>query len=31
MRYITDHNKKVDLRGPVFLTVRSVIRELPTQ
>ncbi len=26
MRYITDHNKKVDLRGgPVFLTVRSVI------
>jgi len=27
MRYITDHNKKVDLRGPVFLTVRSVIRE----
>lgn len=30
MRYITDHNKKVDLRGPVFLTVRSVIREQPT-
>jgi O-phosphoseryl-tRNA synthetase len=27
MRYITDHNKKVDLRGPVFLTVRSVIRK----
>ncbi|NQS78578.1 MAG: O-phosphoserine--tRNA ligase [Methanoculleus bourgensis] len=31
MRYITDHNKKVDLRGPVFLTVRSVIPEQPTQ
>jgi len=31
MRYITDHNRKVDLRGPVFLTVRSVIREPPTQ
>ncbi|MCK8518779.1 O-phosphoserine--tRNA ligase [Methanoculleus sp. 7T] len=31
MRYITDHNKKVDLRGPIFLTVRSVIPEQPTQ
>ncbi|MDN5339917.1 MAG: O-phosphoseryl-tRNA synthetase [Euryarchaeota archaeon] len=31
MRYVTDHNKKVDLRGPVFLTVRSVIPERPTQ
>ncbi|KAF5087085.1 MAG: O-phosphoserine--tRNA ligase [Methanoculleus horonobensis] len=31
MRHITDHNKKVDLRGPVFLTVRSVIPEQPTQ
>jgi O-phosphoseryl-tRNA synthetase len=31
MRYVTDHNKKVDLRGPVFLTVRSVIREQPSQ
>ncbi len=31
MRYITDHNRKVDLRGPVFLTVRSVIPEQPTQ
>lgn len=27
MRYVTDHNRKVDLRGPVFLTVRSVIPE----
>ena len=31
MRYITDHNKKVDLRGPVFLTVRSVIPEQSTR
>jgi O-phosphoseryl-tRNA synthetase len=23
MRYITDNNKKVDVRGPVFMTVRS--------
>jgi O-phosphoseryl-tRNA synthetase len=23
MRYITDQKKKVDLRGPVFMTVRS--------
>jgi O-phosphoseryl-tRNA(Cys) synthetase len=23
MRYITDNKKKVDVRGPVFLTVRS--------
>uniref|UniRef100_UPI000A6A2F91 hypothetical protein n=1 Tax=Methanoculleus thermophilus TaxID=2200 RepID=UPI000A6A2F91 len=29
MRYITDHNRKVDLRGPVFLTVRSVILGQP--
>jgi len=27
MRYITDNKKKVDLRGPVFLTIRS---ELPS-
>jgi O-phosphoseryl-tRNA synthetase len=27
MRYITDNNKKVDVRGPVFLTVRSLIPE----
>ncbi|NYT17271.1 MAG: O-phosphoserine--tRNA ligase [Methanomicrobiales archaeon] len=25
MRFITDNNKKVDVRGPVFLTVRSEI------
>ena len=31
MRYITDHNRKVDLRGPVFLTIRSIIPELSTQ
>ncbi|MBN1194317.1 MAG: O-phosphoserine--tRNA ligase [Methanomicrobiaceae archaeon] len=24
MRYVTDNNKKADVRGPVFLTVRSV-------
>jgi O-phosphoseryl-tRNA synthetase len=27
MRYITDNNKKVDVRGPVFLSVRSNIKE----
>ena len=27
MRFITDNKKKVDLRGPVFLSVRSAIRE----
>lgn len=27
MRFITDNNKKVDVRGPVFLSVRSVTRE----
>jgi O-phosphoseryl-tRNA synthetase len=27
MRFITDNKKKVDVRGPVFLTVRSTIRE----
>lgn len=27
MRFITDSNKKVDVRGPVFLTVRSIIKE----
>jgi O-phosphoseryl-tRNA synthetase len=27
MRFITDNNKKVDLRGPVFLAVRSVLKE----
>ncbi|HWQ65266.1 MAG TPA: O-phosphoserine--tRNA ligase [Methanospirillum sp.] len=25
MRYITDNNRKVDVRGPVFLTVRSEV------
>jgi O-phosphoseryl-tRNA synthetase len=27
MRFITDNKKKVDLRGPVFLTVRAVVKE----
>jgi O-phosphoseryl-tRNA synthetase len=27
MRYLTDNKKKVDLRGPVFLTVRAEIIE----
>ncbi len=27
MRFITDSKKKVDVRGPVFLSVRSIIRE----
>ncbi|KUG19092.1 MAG: O-phosphoserine--tRNA ligase [Methanomicrobiaceae archaeon] len=27
MRFITDNNKKVDVRGPVFLSVRSVLPE----
>jgi len=27
MRAVTDNNKKVDVRGPVFLSVRSTIRE----
>jgi len=27
MRFITDNKKKVDVRGPVFLSVRSVITE----
>jgi O-phosphoseryl-tRNA synthetase len=27
MRFITDSKKKVDVRGPVFLSVRSVIKE----
>jgi O-phosphoseryl-tRNA synthetase len=27
MRAVTDKNKKVDVRGPVFLTVRSTIKE----
>jgi len=25
MRYITDNNKKIDVRGPVFMTVRAVV------
>lgn len=25
MRYITDHSKKIDVRGPVFMTVRSEV------
>jgi O-phosphoseryl-tRNA synthetase len=31
MRYITDNNKKVDVRGPVFLTIRSVIPARQTE
>jgi O-phosphoseryl-tRNA synthetase len=27
MRFITDNKKKVDVRGPVFLSIRSVINE----
>jgi O-phosphoseryl-tRNA synthetase len=27
MRFITDNKKKVDVRGPVFLAVRSVVKE----
>lgn len=27
MRYLTDNNKKIDLRGPVFVTVRAEIVE----
>ena len=27
MRFITDNKKKVDVRGPVFLSVRSTIKE----
>jgi O-phosphoseryl-tRNA synthetase len=27
MRFVTDNKKKVDVRGPVFLSVRSVISE----
>jgi O-phosphoseryl-tRNA synthetase len=27
MRAITDNNKKVDVRGPVFLSVRSTVLE----
>jgi len=27
VRYITDNNKKIDLRGPVFLTVRSELSD----
>ncbi|MDD1696643.1 MAG: O-phosphoserine--tRNA ligase, partial [Methanoregula sp.] len=27
MRAVTDNNKKVDVRGPVFLSVRSIIKE----
>jgi O-phosphoseryl-tRNA synthetase len=27
MRAVTDNNKKVDVRGPVFLSVRSTIKE----
>jgi O-phosphoseryl-tRNA synthetase len=27
MRFITDNKKKVDVRGPVFLSVRSMIKE----
>ncbi len=27
MRYLTDHKKKIDVRGPVFVTVRSELIE----
>jgi O-phosphoseryl-tRNA synthetase len=27
MRFVTDNNKKVDVRGPVFLSVQSTIVE----
>jgi O-phosphoseryl-tRNA synthetase len=27
MRSVTDNKKKVDVRGPVFLSVRSVVQE----
>ncbi len=27
MRAITDTKKKVDVRGPVFLSVRSIVQE----
>jgi O-phosphoseryl-tRNA synthetase len=27
MRYITDTKKKIDVRGPVFLTVRSMVKD----
>ena len=27
MRFITDNKKKVDVRGPVFLSIRSIIKE----
>jgi len=27
MRYITDNKKKIDLRGPVFLTIKSELIE----
>jgi O-phosphoseryl-tRNA synthetase len=27
MRFITDNKKKIDVRGPVFLTIRSEIRD----
>jgi O-phosphoseryl-tRNA synthetase len=27
MRAVTDTNKKVDVRGPVFLSVRSIVQE----
>jgi O-phosphoseryl-tRNA synthetase len=27
MRFITDNKKKVDVRGPVFLTVRSIVED----
>jgi O-phosphoseryl-tRNA synthetase len=27
MRHLTDSRKKIDLRGPIFMTVESVKRE----
>ena len=27
MRFITDNKKKVDVRGPVFLSIRSIVKE----
>jgi O-phosphoseryl-tRNA synthetase len=29
VRFITDNKKKIDLRGPVFLTVRSTVPDIP--
>ncbi len=31
VRFITDHKKKIDVRGPVFLTVRSSVQDLEVE